>query len=106
MEVPRLDSSVRSVTILQKDADGALRPVVVYKRSGKKKKTTKALRPVERLARQLVDAQARAADSYRARHDKSNEKKRDGWLRDFPVNVFRASERGNRAIKLNRLLSF
>jgi hypothetical protein len=107
MDIPRLNSSVRSVTILQKDSSGVVAPLIIYqRRGGKKKKTTAVLRPFERITRRVVDAQAKTAQSYRSRHDRSNQKKKDGWVRDLPVNVVRASQRGAKALKLNRLLSF
>jgi hypothetical protein len=106
MDIPRLNSSVRSVTVLQKDANGAITPVIIFERDRKKKKGTKLLRPLERATRRVVDSQVRTAESYRSRHARSNGKKRDGWIKDFPVNVVRASQRGTKALKLNRLFSY
>src|SRR5260221_4740754 len=103
---PRLNPSVRRVTILRKDDNGAVAPVIIYERARKTKKGTSVLRPFERAARRLVKAQERGAASYLSRHERSNEKKRDGWVRDLPQNVFRASTKGTKALKLNRLLSF
>ena len=105
METPRLNASVRRVTILQKDSTGAIAPVVIYRSAARKKKGTDVLRPFEKAARRLVEAQERAAQSYRARHERSNQKKRDGWIRDLPANVFRASRKGTKALKLSRILS-
>jgi hypothetical protein len=106
MDIPRLNSSVRSVTILQKDSSGVVAPLVIYqRRRGKKRKSTALLKPFEAITRRVVDAQATTLQSYRSRHDRSNRKKKDGWVRDLPVNVVRASQRGAKALKINRLLA-
>lgn len=106
MELPRLSGSVRSVTILQKDAHGTVTPVVIFKQARKKRKGSKLLRPLERATRRVVNAQIQTAQSYRDRHSRSNEKKRDGWIQDLPVNVVRAYQRGGKALKLDRLVAF
>jgi hypothetical protein len=105
MDIPRVSSSVRRITVLEKDASGHLRPVMVYKRGTSKKKGTWPIRYFERLTRRVVDAQTKAEQSYLSRHDRSNRKK-DGWARDLPVNVIRASQKGTKALKLDRLFSF
>ena len=103
MEIPRMTRSVRRITVLKKDASGALAPVTIFKRRNSKKKQTEALRIFERGTRYLADAQARAGASYLSRHRKSNQKRRDGWVRDLPVNFLRASNKGRKALRLNRL---
>jgi hypothetical protein len=105
MEIPRVSSSVRRITVLQKDDAGHMRPVMVYRRGGsKKKRGTQPFRYFEGIARRAADAQAKGAQSYLSRHNRSNQKEKDGWVRDFPVNVYRAGEKGLRAMKLDRLI--
>jgi hypothetical protein len=106
MDVPRVSSSVRRITVLKKDASGVAAPVTVYQKRSGKKKGTRALRWVERATRAMIDAPTKAGQAYVARHKKSNRKRRDGWLRDLNVNVVRASRRGTKALSLDRLLSF
>lgn len=104
MDIPRVSSSVRRITVLKHDESGALTPVVVFKRrqSGRKKGTA-PYRYFEKIARRVADAQARSAQSYRARHDRSNRKEKDGWLRDLPVNLIRANQKGNKALRVDTL---
>lgn len=64
------------------------------------KKGTRGFRIFERATRRIMKAQRSAADSYLSRHDKSNTKRRDGWIRDLPINVARAGEKVQRALKL------
>ena len=101
----RMVDSVRRVVKLETDASGNVRPVEIYRRAdAKKRKGTRLLRPMDRLMRRVVRAQQAAANTYLERHAKSNDKKRDGWLRDLGNNVYRASLKGQKALKLNRLI--
>jgi hypothetical protein len=104
MDILRVSPSVRRITILQRDGNGHTVPVVMYERKSKKKRGSGVFRPIERATRRVVDAQRRAAESYLSRHDRSNEKRKDGWIRDFPINTVRAMRRGNRALKISRLV--
>jgi hypothetical protein len=105
MDIPRVSDSVERITVLRRDPTGALAPVVIYEREGsKKKRGTRALRPFERAARRFMEAQRESAESYLRRHQRSNEKQKDGWIADLPLNVFRATQRGTQALKLERLL--
>jgi Family of unknown function (DUF6312) len=64
----------------------------------KKRKTSRGLRDFQKMERRMSKAAHRLSSAvddglanYRAKRDKSAEKKRDGALRDFPVNVARAA---------------
>jgi hypothetical protein len=97
--------SIRRIVKLERDERGHLGPVEIYRRdSGGKRKGTRLMRPLDRAVRRLARAQEEAATVYLERHDKSNTKKRDGWLRDLGNNVYRASRRGQKELKLERLL--
>jgi hypothetical protein len=105
MDMPRLSKSVRRVTVLQKDGAGAVTPVVVYKRGRRKNKTSRAFKPVEKIARSLAQANDSVAGTYLRRHKKSNRKRRDGWVRDMPVNVLRAARQGVKKVEPTRFLN-
>ena len=101
----RMVKSVRTIIKLGKGAAGTIEPVEIYRRpEPERKKGTRQLRPLDRTMRDLARAQQVAADTYLQRHDQSNEKKRDGWLRDMGNNVYRASCKGRKALKIQRLL--
>jgi uncharacterized protein DUF6312 len=106
MDIPRVSKSVKRVTVLRKDSSGHVAPVTVYEKDSGKKKQSRWLKFPERVTRHIADAQARSAQRYLSRHRRSNTKKKDGWVRDYPVNVMRATRKGTKALKLNRLLSF
>ena len=101
MDIQGVSKSSRRIAVLQRDPSGNIVPVVVYRRGrSKKKKGTRGFRVFERATHRIMKAQRSAADSYLSRHDKSNTKRRDGWIRDLPVNVVRAGEKVRRALKL------
>jgi hypothetical protein len=94
-EFPR---SVREVIILGEDG-----PVVVHERQRKRKKSTRELRPLRRLVRGLAQAQAASSDEYLRRLDRSDEKKKDGWVRDHVWNTLRAGREGQKKLRKIRL---
>jgi hypothetical protein len=61
------------------------------------------MRPFERGVRELVEFQIRVLDGYLGRHNRSNEKKRDGWLGDMVTNVSRSVKKA-KPRKLLRLV--
>jgi hypothetical protein len=81
---------IKRVTVLKRDDSGRIVSREAFEGDRRGKRTTRNLRPMERGIRKLVDFQTRVLDEYMARHERSNEKKRDGWLKDMPKNVFRA----------------
>src|SRR5262249_16702587 len=99
METLRLNKAVRRVVALRPGSSGALTPTVLYERQGKKNKTSPALKPFEKAERGLAKAHIASWDSYLTRHDRSNEKKRDGWARDYVANVSRAAEAGEKQLR-------
>lgn len=104
MDLPRLSKQVRKITAFDRDATGNLKPVVVFSRRKKRKKQTRALKPVERLVRTISDGNDAFAGNYARRHRKSSRKSRDGWLRDLSVNLSRSATKGLKEYDLARLL--
>ena len=100
MDIQGVSKSIRRISVLQRDPAGNIVPVVLYQRSRSKKKGTRGFSIFERATRRVMKAQRSAADSYLSRHDQSNKKRRDGWLRDLPTNVVRAGENVRKELKL------
>ncbi|MEP5153381.1 hypothetical protein [Planktotalea sp.] len=71
-----------------------------------KKKSSKQLKGAQRMVDESSKALETFASGYRARHKKSSSKKRDGWLRDMDDNVFKATRKSVRKVKLDRVLGF
>ncbi len=102
MESSDLGKLARRVTVVPtKGADAT--PIVVYERKKKRRKGSLVFSGLERLIRRTMMAQRAYADSYLQRHDESNAKKKDGWMREGIYNNARASRK---AVKVMRGLFF
>ena len=102
MEILRFSKAVRRVMMLQPGPLGTLTPTLLYEdqsRKKKKKKQTRVLRPLGRAERQFAKAQRVYWDTMVKRHNRSNEKKRDGWARDIVNNTVRAAEKSSRQLR-------
>src|SRR5205823_291767 len=100
-------AGARSIVRLDPDGAGGYVPVLLYDaRDGcRKKKTSPLFRPLDRLVRQLSDAQATTALEYLARHRRSSEKKKNGWLKDLGKNMATSQRRGAKRIKISDILT-
>ena|SRR5688572_19816949 len=98
MEMPRLGKSVRSVVLLQRDETGNLTPTVIFK-TARKRKVSRLLKPLEKSVRKIASAQVASADKYYDKHNRSNQKRKDGWLRDFVSNVVDAGKSGEKKLR-------
>lgn len=90
---------VRSITLVARGTDGARVATTLYETKRKKrKKGSPGLCEVDRLVRRSARAQKAIIDTYQERHDRSNRKRRDGWLDDLNRNVFKANAKGLRKL--------
>jgi hypothetical protein len=94
MDNLRVGKAVRRIIMLRPGPSGTLEPTILYENERKKKKQTRALQPLEVMARRVTNAQRAYWDTLVAGHDRSNEKKRDGWARDGITNIAKASQKG------------
>lgn len=106
MEAMRFGKNIVRVVRLERDQAGNWSPVVLHETKTKRKKSKGPLRSIERVVRRVARAQQAFADSYLDRHNGSNQKKRDGWMSDMPVNVLRASGKGMKKLQIAKLLPF
>lgn len=95
----KFDPAIRSITILKKGDDGRFTPAAVYRNKGGKKRSSRGLRGMEKFVRRIGKAQAAAAGVYNMRHDRSNRKKKDGWMRDLIPNVMKAQRRAIKTLR-------
>jgi hypothetical protein len=97
-------SSVRRVSLVRNDpTTGASRTVLYERKRSKRKKQSTGLKAIERSVRQAARAEDAYASEYLARHEASNRKKRDGWLRDLDKNVYKASRKAGKKLNLRKL---
>ena len=83
--------------IVRLDDDGA---VVLHRNKSKKRKQSWFLKPIEKGSRRLARAQRDAAAEYLDRHESSNRKRKNGWVRDYSKNTQRALRKGFKRIRL------
>jgi len=94
---------IKRVTVLRRDDHGRIVSRDSYEGERKRKRSSRRMRPFERGIRELVEFQVRVLDGYLGRHNRSNEKRRDGWLSDMPTNVMRSVKKA-KPKKLLRLV--
>jgi hypothetical protein len=102
MEQRPFAGTVQRVTVVESVPGGGARSATVYRKSGRKR-VSRRLRPLERILRHVAEAQQAMASSYLDRHNDSNRRKRDGFLKDLGDNVFRAMRRGNKKLRLGNM---
>merc|ERR1712050_170812 len=56
----------------------------------KRKKQSRALKPAEKMIFSMAKRYDKATKEYRDRHEKSNSKKKNGWIKDFAKNYNKA----------------
>ena len=99
---PRRKLPLKSVYILQVGADGSVQREKLYGQR-KRRRGSKRLRPLEKAVRRMTTAQGTMADNYLTRHNQSNRKKKNGWIKDLDKNVYRSSRKGLRKLKIRIL---
>ncbi len=102
MEPIEIDSVVKSITFLKAKSDGRY----VSERLtdvGPRKKQSKALKPLERFVRKLVKSELAAAKTYIERHEQSNQKKSNGWVKDIGKNLKKAAKAAEKSAKKPKL---
>jgi hypothetical protein len=105
MEPTRMRKWVERVTLIQRSESGELTSRTLYRKDWKKKKKqTSGLKGVGKSVRRMHNAVRTFEDEYVRRHDRSNGKKRDGWVRDLPDNMRKATRKGVKKVELSRWL--
>jgi hypothetical protein len=90
--------------VLRRDA-GQDRPrpqVIVKGRKGRRsrRRQTEGLGWVEAFTHETARAASAGVDTYLKRHERSNKRKRDGWIRDLPDNMWSAYSKSKRQFRL------
>jgi hypothetical protein len=93
MDVIRPSKAINRIILLQPGSSGSLVRTVLYESPNEHKKQTRILRPLERVVRRVSRAQLDYWGTLVSRHNRSNRKKRDGWIRDSVTNLAKASQK-------------
>lgn len=94
----RLGKPIRRVTLVKIAPSGEVDTTPLYTQRGRRKRQSRALRPMERLTRRMARALANGAQLYLNLHDQSNRRKRNGWGRDILKNTRRVRRRMTRTL--------
>ena len=97
-----LGKSVARITIIRSDESGQSIPTVIYRKKRSRKKGSPGLRTLEKITRNMMNAQSTSSDKYLSRHKRSNRKRRNGWLRDMGTNMARAHSKGMKKLRPSR----
>ncbi len=89
------DSKAKSVIVLDSEEDFGGDPQVVDGRPPKKRKSKKKqdLKGPEKMVFKMAKTWDEATSKYRELHEKSNEKKKNGWVKDFGKNYMKAANK-------------
>lgn len=72
---------------------------VIYKAKTGKRKVSRWLRPLERLQGRSLEAQKAFSDELLDRHRRSSRRRRDGFLSDGLLNMFRAQRKALKRLR-------
>lgn len=98
-----LPKSVKRITLIDPAHGDA---VEVYRAETKRKKQSKGLRFFERGMRRGARMASTFVGTYLERHERSNRKRRDGWVGDYATNVAKAQRAAMKRAKFGRMLAF
>lgn len=94
----RFAKGIRKVISIDTESDGTRTVTTLYRKAKPKKKGS--LTPAEKVARAAGSGIEAMGAEYVVQHDKSNRQKSDGWLRDMPYNVYRATRKAATKLQL------
>nr|QEO74400.1 hypothetical protein [uncultured bacterium] len=94
----RFNKGVRKVISVETDSDGTRTVTTMYRKRKPKKRSNYG--SIERVVRSAGTSARTLGEDYIARHDKSNRNKTDGWFRDLPYNIYRATRKATKKLQL------
>ena len=83
---------IRRITVLKRSGN-ATEVTTVYREPRKRRRSSTLISPIERAARRLVRAQIVFGQEALRRHNRSNRRRRDGWVLDVPTNLAESSRK-------------
>lgn len=87
-----MDNIIRRITVIRTGPSGVSAEVLFEKDSGRRK-SSRLLKPAERVQRRVLKAQKAFADEALAQHEVRTRKRKDGWLRDAPTILVKANRK-------------
>lgn len=65
----------------------------IFKDKKKKRKSTKMMRPLEKVTRRVLEAGDEMTGQALSRHNRSSRKRKDGWARDLLKNAMKSNQK-------------
>jgi len=87
----------RKITLVP--LDGSTAPRVLFSKPDKSKRGSPWLRPLEKIEHRLLLANQAGAEELLRRHERSNDRKRDGWITNAGTNVYKAAREAYRTYR-------
>jgi hypothetical protein len=85
---------LKSAFVLSDNGVDSPTKTVIYKEEKRKRRVSKRWRKLEKTVRRLTKAQGAASREYLERHERSNERKKNGWIKKLGTNVQKSVKRG------------
>ena len=81
-------SFIKRITVI---SDGAAQQVFGDKK--KKRKSSAMMKPLEKVARRILEAGNEMTGEALERHNRSSRKRKDGWVRDMMKNTMKSNQK-------------
>lgn len=96
-----MDKLVKRITAVGRTPQGSESVLVYRDPRGKSRKVSALGKPMEKSVRRMLRADNVLTSEALRLHNRSNRKRKDGWLMDGPINVIKANRKAyNEARKL------
>lgn len=89
---------VQRVTIVNLDTPGDAEVLYKSKKKKRRRKVSGFLKPMAKRDRRMAKAAKAFSDEWLSRMDRSNNKRKNGWMRDAPVNMLRAQRKASKKL--------
>ena len=81
-------SFIKRITVVSESGNQ-----VIFNDKKKKRKSTRMMRPLEKLTRRVLEASNEFTDQALDRHNRSSRKRKNGWVRDMMSNTMKANRK-------------
>lgn len=85
---------LKSALVISDDGTNGPTTTVLYEKERRKRKVSKRWRKIEKVVRRMTRAQGVASQEYLDRHERANERKKNGWMKKLGTNVRKSVRRG------------
>ncbi|WP_420810738.1 hypothetical protein [Haliangium ochraceum] len=91
---------MQRVTVVSLSGPNRGESTTLFKKKNKKRKVSKWLRPMEKGQRRMLRASEAFSTTSLSRHNRSNSKRKNGWIRDVGKNQMKASRKAFKKLRM------